>query len=486
MNRITNLLFLLAGDRVARRSTLNLAETHQLARRKSPDLAETLLAARRRSPDLAETADRRSPHRFVPVTIATVVVSMLFLSAVSVEADEPVPAPVPEVEMLVDEVTGDDDAARRTASEKLVQLGETAVRPLAEAAEVDNAEVAEHCFDVLGRLMVSNDPKTATAAKEALQKLSKSEIDIVGIKARNTLRLEQVLKARERLLKIAPAVPGPAGGVMRMTATENGKSIQLRRAADGSFEGKVSETVDGKKQITEIKAASEKELEEKFPEAHKAFQKQQKAQPPLGLQPAPAVPFGAQAQVQIFGAAGPANSTKFSRDANGNRTIEVQNGDEKIEIKDVNGKKIELKHTRPVDGKSKTDEYKADDLDDLKKKHPEAAKLYEKHSGAGNLIPGAGGIRFQINGGGGFLQVQPGLPVEFAPRQTGPRTIRSELDGRKIEVSDENGQKIRVKLTKVVDGKDVSQEFSADDLKTLQAEHPEAARLYEQLTGRKD
>ena len=447
-------------------------------RRRSPDVV------RRRSPDLAETPDRRSPFR-VPRFITTLGF-LLSLTTVSLGADEPVPGPLPDVEMLVSDITEGDANARKEATEKLLKAGEPAVAPLAEAAETDDAEVVEHCLDVLGRLMVSPDPKTAAAAKEALQKLAKSDTEIVGIKARNTLRLEPVLRTREALLKNAPAAPGPAGGVMRMTATENGKSIQLQRTADGSFEGKVTEIVDGKKQVTEIKAASEKELEEKFPEAHKAFQKQQKLQP-AAPRLVPGFPLGGQAQIQIFGAAGPRNSTRVTNN-NGNRTIEIENGDEKIVIKDVNGKDIELKHTRPVDGKSKTDEFKADDLDDLKKKHPEAAKLYEKHAGAGNLIPGggAGGIQIQINGGGGFLQVQPRFQAELAPRPSGPRTIRSELDGRKIEVSDEDGKKIRVKLIKVVDGKDVAQEFSADDLKTLKAEHPEAAKLYEQLTGRKE
>ncbi len=71
------------------------------------------------------------------------------------------------------------------------------------------------------------------------------------------------------------------------------------------------------------------------------------------------------------------------------------------------------------------------------------------------------------------------------PNQTdGARTIRAELDGRKIEITETDGMKIRIKLTKMVDDQEVAQEFTADDLKTLKTEHPEAAKLYEQLTGR--
>lgn len=175
---------------------------------------------------------------------------------------------------------------------------------------------------------------------------------------------------------------------------------------------------------------------------------------------------------------------------NDKRHIEAVNGDEKVEITDTSGKDIELKHTRTVDGKSKTDEFKADDLDDLKKKHPDAAKLYEKYA-AGRNAGFGGAIQMQIRGnaGGAFPLARPvpGFRPELnpTPNQTdGARTIRAELDGRKIEITETDGQKIRIKLTKMVDGKEVAQEFSADDLKTLKAEHPEAAKLYEQLTGR--
>jgi hypothetical protein len=180
---------------------------------------------------------------------------------------------------------------------------------------------------------------------------------------------------------------------------------------------------------------------------------------------------------------------------NNHRHIEAVSGGEKVEINDTNGKEIELKHTHQVDGKEKTDEYKADDLDDLKKKHPDAAKLYEKYT-AGQRIgigPGAVGVPLPIGGvprGFGVPGVRPvpGLqPTVPTPNPSdGVRTIRSELDGRKIEITDADGTKIRIKLINEIDGKEVAQEFTADDLKTLRAEHPEAARLYEQLTGQKE
>lgn len=415
-------------------------------------------------------------------------------------ADDEKLTPSAEAQSLVEKLTGDDVTLHREAAENLVKLGEAAIAPLAEAAEVEDEVVMTRCFDALGRLLASNDPKVALATRKALTTLSESDIRLVQVRARTTLRLDVL---RQNLQKQAPNPLANANRVTRMTRNENGKTTELERAADGSFTGKITETVNGEKKETTIKAASDKELEQKFPEVYEEFQKQQQArQVPLGAKlfgGIPGVPQN-QAQIQIngqlFGGIGGLNQTMEVSVVDGKRQVKVQNGDEKVEINDENGKDIVLKHTRPVDGKAKTDEYKAADLDDLKKKHPEAAKLYEKHGGANlggvNLGAGGGGIQIQMRAagvGGAPLQFQPRFQVEPVPvpsnRPAGPRTIRAEQDGRKIEITDEDGQKIRVKMTKTIDGKDVSQEFSADDLKTLKAEHPEAAKLYEQLTGRK-
>jgi hypothetical protein len=129
----------------------------------------------------------------------------------------------------------------------------------------------------------------------------------------------------------------------------------------------------------------------------------------------------------------------------------------------------------------------------LKKNHPDAARLYEKHAGGNNIVIGGGAIQLQVRA---RAVPAPGLPPNLAPvvpldvlpqfpnQLPGPRTIRSENDGQKVEITDEDGKKIRVKVTKIIDGKEVSQESSADDLKTLSAEHPDAAKLYTQLTGK--
>ncbi|MDB5344545.1 MAG: hypothetical protein JWP89_2922 [Schlesneria sp.] len=408
--------------------------------------------------------------------LVTILMAITWMVAAKADESEPADVQAAEIDSLIEQITERGD--HREQTEKLLKIGQPAVARLAKAAEVKDPGVVTRCFDVLGRLLVSEDQETAKAAQESLEKLSESEIDIVGRRARTTLRIKEVLRQREGLLQGAAQ-----GRAANLTTVENGRKIQLRRAADGSFSGTIKETVDGKEQETPIAAASEKELEEKFPDAHKAYQKHQKAPANLGG-------AGIRINGQLIGGPG-VQSIKFNM-VNDKRHIEAVTGDEKVEITDTNGKDIELKHTRRVDGKSKTDEFKADDLDDLKKKHPDAAKLYEKYAAGPN--PGfGGGIQMQIGGIGAPRPVQfpkpvPGFRPELnpTPSQTdgGARTIRAELDGRKIEITETDGTKIRIKLTKMVDDKEVTQEFSADDLKTLKAEHPEAAKLYEQLTGR--
>jgi hypothetical protein len=407
--------------------------------------------------------------------LLTILLAITWTVAAKADESETADVQTSEIDSLIERITEQGD--HREQTEKLLKIGQPAVAPLAKAAEVDDAAVVTRCFDVLGRLLVSEDKETAKAAQESLEKLSKSEIDIVGRRARTTLRIKEVLRQREGLLQGAAQ-----GRAANLTTVENGRKIQLRRAADGSFSGTMKETVDGKEQETPIAAPSEKELEEKFPDAHKAYQKHQKGA-------ANVVGGGIRINGQLIGGPG-VQSLKFNM-IKDKRHIEAVAGDEKVEITDTKGKDIELKHTRQVDGKSKTDEFKADDLDDLKKKHPDAAKLYEKYAAGPNLGFG-GGIQMQIGGIGAPRPVQlprpvPGFRPELnpTPNQTdGARTIRAELDGRKIEVTETDGMKIRVKLTKMVDDKEVAEEFSADDLKTLKAEHPEAAKLYEQLTGR--
>jgi hypothetical protein len=73
---------------------------------------------------------------------------------------------------------------------------------------------------------------------------------------------------------------------------------------------------------------------------------------------------------------------------NGRVEVNVEEDNRKVRITHTNGKEIVVRVTEPP-GKGakggKTSEYKARDLDELKKKHPEIAPLYEKYSSGGKV-----------------------------------------------------------------------------------------------------
>lgn len=129
---------------------------------------------------------------------------------------------------------------------------------------------------------------------------------------------------------------------------------------------------------------------------------------PAAGNPVPGLPPGLQLNGARMGR-GAFESISTSM-INGERQIHVKNQDRKIDIKDKDGKEIEMKVTENAGGKETT--YTAKDLDELKTKHADIAPLYEKYTQArkGVLVPGGmPGIQIQIQQNG--LNVVPGAGV---------------------------------------------------------------------------
>ena len=89
------------------------------------------------------------------------------------------------------------------------------------------------------------------------------------------------------------------------------------------------------------------------------------------------------------------------RTVNGQRRIEVSEGERKFSIEDDKGKDIRIKISQKTKGKISTREVKAATVDELKKKDAEAYGLYTKYAGKN-----AGAIRIQV----------PGFPKGLRPR----------------------------------------------------------------------
>lgn len=172
----------------------------------------------------------------------------------------------------------------------------------------------------------------------------------------------------------------------------------------------------------------------------------------------------------------PTSSTRATIAANGQRSITFQTQDEKVEIQERDGgKEITIRHEKKVNGETKKAEYKAADLETLKKQHPEAAELYRRATERIAVRP--------------FPQFPNGMPQfgfvggpALAPGQ-GVRSVSATVKGQRVQIDDRYGSKIEMSVTRTVDGKDVTEKYSAADVAALKAEHPEAAALYLKITG---
>ncbi len=127
--------------------------------------------------------------------------------------------------------------------------------------------------------------------------------------------------------------------------------------------------------------------------------------------PGKGIPGFPRIQLQVQGAA---QAIKM-RNVNGVKDIEVTEKGRSIKIHDDPNQGIKVEITETKDGKPVTRKFEAKNADELKKKHPEAHKLYQQYSQGA-----AGNIQLRINGqvpGNGIPRIQiapfkfPGIPA---------------------------------------------------------------------------
>ena len=170
-------------------------------------------------------------------------------------------------------------------------------------------------------------------------------------------------------------------------------------------------------------------------------------------------------------------------DVGGVRRITVTDVNEKIEIIETAGKGITVKQTKTKAGKTETVEVQAENLAALKIKSAEAAELYQRYA----VVPGArvligGQMQMQLNPNRQFPR--PLVVQEEDESQSAlPRRIRFEIGDRKYEITDSAGPAIQMKITKMVDQKEETEEFRAESAAEFKLNHPEQFRIYEKYTG---
>ncbi|HEV2969710.1 MAG TPA: hypothetical protein VGY55_06950 [Pirellulales bacterium] len=208
---------------------------------------------------------------------------------------------------------------------------------------------------------------------------------------------------------IEPVAEASVGRSLEVTMQAINILHRLSQSAD-------KETHDAAKDVLERLAKSES--------AAAAPAKQALAPPPAANPPManPAVVrgfggfgggFGGNIQIMPGGAIPAGGMQVFRIQANGanaHRVSDVNENGKRTHIEeDQNG--IEVKVTEKVNGQEKTDTFKAKDADELKKKFPEAHKLYEKYMNGPGIQIQAQAIPIQIGG----LFPPGALPPGFAP-----------------------------------------------------------------------
>jgi len=125
-------------------------------------------------------------------------------------------------------------------------------------------------------------------------------------------------------------------------------------------------------------------------------------------------------QIAVAGAGARRVSVKT---VNGVKTIEADEGDRKVKIVDDPKAGIKMEVTTKKNGKETTEKYEAKDAEELKKKHPEAYKIYKQYDqNAGGMV-----VQMQIGGGNVPIRVQRAVPVPA------PRVNRLEMANKVLQ-----------------------------------------------------
>ena len=309
----------------------------------------------------------------------------------------------------ISQLNSRDFAERREASQSLFDAGRIAIEPIAAAAAAsDDLESAARCVEILTKFFKREKAETKTAAEAALKRLAAGENKSVAQRAAQAIKKPEPKPTNRgrivvgNLNGIRIQIQGggrflPRGLPAKPGKTATGKTAELKTTPDG-VTLKLTERDGAKKKVTEYKAKNLDELKKKHAAAYKAYEKfqaeQEKQQAALANAPVIQI-AGANGKIQFQG--------RTESIVNGKRDIRVTNNDEEIHITETNGKEIVVEITKPVsvevvkkgaDGKEikttvtekRTKAYRAADVDELKKKHPEAAKVYEKHTQLKNVI----------------------------------------------------------------------------------------------------
>lgn len=100
-------------------------------------------------------------------------------------------------------------------------------------------------------------------------------------------------------------------------------------------------------------------------------------------------------------------------------------------------------------------------------------------------VPAQPGVpAFRIGGGQIQIQVVAGAGGKRVQMKTnnGVKEIEAEENGRKVKITDDPAEGIKMEVTEKKDGKEATQKYAAKDAAELKTKHPEAHKLYEEYS----
>jgi len=239
-------------------------------------------------------------QRLAP-TAVMLVLSTLAVAEPATKADKtdkkPPPAATAEnIARWIKDMDSDEYAVREEAVARLTAAGTLAVTPVAKAAKGDSLEVTTRAVKVLQNMLSGKDADAKAAAKAALEELAKDQ------KHPSSHMAWKALQEKNPARTVPGRMPGQiviGGNVIQLVAgagrmqiavknvngnkevdvTENDRKIRITEDKDG-----ITVTVtdppkgDAKPKPKQYKAADEKELKKKHPEAHTLYEKYAKGQ----------------------------------------------------------------------------------------------------------------------------------------------------------------------------------------------------------------
>lgn len=313
-----------------------------------------------------------------------------------------------EARRLVRQLGAEEFAQRQSAADRLVEIGSAAIAEVVAGAEGDELERRSQSVAVLKRMLEAGDEATRNAAEVSLRKLAKSEVAGVAELAKGAIEKAQAIPQPNQgivmIRAVAQPLPFDANGKREVTVNENDRKIHIAEEKEGKIVITITKSVDGKEVVEEIAADDRRELAKKNPEAYALYIRHLVAARNAQQLLLPPQAGNVRIQVQMQ-----------ARNINGQKQIDINENGKKIHIEDQGGKEIKIEVIENINGKEVVTKYEAKDLEDLKKNHPEGAKLYEKYA----------------NENGGIQAIQV-IGANIAPGGFGPIAPRKGQQARKI------------------------------------------------------